>query len=323
MQPSRRQVLRAGGAAAAAGLLSQARAAAADAVGPEPIIDTHQHLWDLKRFRLPWLDGAGDVLNHTHTMDDYLRAAEGLDVVQAVYMEVDVEPRQRAEEADYVVELCRDKKGPTVAAVIGGAPERDDFDEYIGRFKDSPYVKGIRSSFDAGRRSERFLKSLRLLGQMNMSYDINTGPAGLEAAAAVVGQCPETRFVLDHCGNIDPALFRKQAAADSKTQAQWERGIAAVAGHDNVVCKISGVMESAKQGQAGPDEYAAVIHYCIDHFGPDRVIFASNWPVVNSGGSFRQWVQVVRDATRDRSKVDRAKLFRDNAQRFYGLAKNG
>jgi predicted TIM-barrel fold metal-dependent hydrolase len=304
-------------------LSPRARAAAADSDLPEAIIDTHQHLWDLKRFRLPWLDGAGDVLNRTHTMGDYLRAAEGLNVVQAVYMEVDVDARQRAEEAEYVVQLCRDKKGPTVAAVIGGAPERDDFDAYIGRFKDSPYVKGIRSSFDAGRGSERFLKSLRLLGQMHMSYDINTGPAGLEAAAAVVGQCPETRFVLDHCGNIDPALFRKDAAADSKSRAQWERGIAAVAGHSNVVCKISGVMEAGKKGQAGPDEYAAVIHYCIDHFGPDRVIFASNWPVVNLGGSFRQWVRVVREAIRDRSKADRAKLFHDNAQRFYGLAKSG
>src|SRR3954469_14700962 len=120
MQPTRRQVLCAGGAAAVAGLLSMRARAAADL--PEPIIDTHQHLWDLKRFRLPWLDGAGDVLNRTHTMDDYLRAAEGLNVVQAVYMEVNVEARQRAEEADYVVQLCRDKTGPTVATVIGGAP---------------------------------------------------------------------------------------------------------------------------------------------------------------------------------------------------------
>ena len=222
MQPTRRQILRAGGAAAAAaagmpGL--HARGAAADTAQSEAIIDTHQHLWDLRRFRLPWLDGAGAVLNHTHTMEDYLRAAEGLSVVRAVYMEVAVEARQRAEEAHYVVGLCRGKNGPTVAAVIGGAPEQDDFNEYIGRFKDSPYVKGVRSSFDAGRGSERFIKSLRLLGQLGMSYDINTGPGGLEAAAAVAEQCPDTRFVLDHCGNIDPALFAKAAPRDSNTRA--------------------------------------------------------------------------------------------------------
>ena len=69
-------------------------------------------------------------------------------------------------------------------------------------------------------------------------------------------------------------------------RAQWERGVAALAGHKNVVCKISGVLEAAAGRRlAGDDEYAAVINGCLDRFGPDRVMFASNWPVVNRGGS--------------------------------------
>jgi L-fuconolactonase len=308
---TRRKLIRLAASAVAGAALSAG--AAADEAEP-PILDTHQHLWDLKRFRLPWLDGAGEVLNRTHTRDDYLKAAEGMGVVGAVYMEVNVEPEQRAAEAEYVVDLCRRSAGPTptIAAIIGGAPEREDFEPFIAPFKASPYVKGVRSSFDAGLASEHFPKNLRRLGEMGLCFDVNTGPAGLERAAKVVGDCPDTRFVLDHCGNID-------AAADRNIRALWEQGISLLAEQKHVVCKISGVMEAASPRRAGPEEYAAVIHHCLDRFGPDRVMFASNWPVVNRGGSFARWVSVVRNATRGRPQSERRKLFHDNAQRFYHL----
>lgn len=155
-------------------------------------------------------------------------------------------------------------------------------------FKDSPYVKGVRSSFDAGRASQHFVKNLRRLGGLGMCYDVNTGPAGLERAAAIMTQCPDTRFVLDHCGNIDATSFRAGSPA-RETKAQWHRGISRLAQRKNVVCKISGVME-ASRGAGAADEYAAVINHCLDSFGPDRVMFASNWPVVNRAGSFGRWV---------------------------------
>ena len=76
------------------------------APGPHPpIIDTHQHLWDLERFRLPWLQGA-PKLNKSFLMQDYLQATAGLGVVKTVYMEVDVDPSQHVREAEYVAAVC-------------------------------------------------------------------------------------------------------------------------------------------------------------------------------------------------------------------------
>jgi predicted TIM-barrel fold metal-dependent hydrolase len=69
------------------------------------IVDTHQHLWDLGRFRLPWLDNAGPPLAGNHLPGDYAAQVEGLPVLATVYMEVDVNPTQHVEEAEYVV-LC-------------------------------------------------------------------------------------------------------------------------------------------------------------------------------------------------------------------------
>ena len=94
----------------------------------------------------------------------------------------------------------------------------------------------------------------------------------------------------------------------------------ALAEHDHVVCKISGVIEAAR-GQAGDEEYAAVIHSCLDRFGPDRVMFASNWPVINLAGSFASWVALLRSVVSARPAGVVRKLFSDNAIEFYRLRK--
>ena len=88
-----------------------------------PVIDTHQHLWDLKKFRLPWIK-AGSVLAKDHVMKDYLKATEGLNVVKTVYMEVDLDPAQQQEEADFVIETCKGGDTPMVAGVISLSSRR-------------------------------------------------------------------------------------------------------------------------------------------------------------------------------------------------------
>src|ERR1044072_4053300 len=90
-------------------------AAAAGAAADELIIDTHQHLWDLSKFDLAWLKDAAKVYQQSYRTQEYLAATKGLNI-KAVYMEVDVDRARRAEEAEYVVGLCRDPNSLTVAA---------------------------------------------------------------------------------------------------------------------------------------------------------------------------------------------------------------
>ena len=95
-------------------------------------------------------EGSPDLLNRRYAMPEYLEATRGLNVVKAVYMEVDVDPRDHVTEAEHVIGLCRSKQHPTVAAVIGGRPASDKFAEYVARFKGSPYVKGVRQVLHGG-----------------------------------------------------------------------------------------------------------------------------------------------------------------------------
>src|SRR4051794_29418502 len=99
-----------------------------------PIVDTHQHLWDLTRFRLPWIK-PGNPLGKSHVMADYLQATADLGtfptgpgrIAKSVYMEVDLAVEQQPDEARYVIDLCQRADNPMVAAVISGRPASEGF----------------------------------------------------------------------------------------------------------------------------------------------------------------------------------------------------
>ena len=333
MKMTRRRILRSAIGGIAGGSLAAIRAAVATDRENRPkaapglaIVNTHQHLWDLSKFDLPWLKGAPSI-NRSFVMKDYLQATAGLNVVKAVYMEVDVVPSQKLAEAEYIVDICRRKEGPTCAAVIGAPIGSEGFRDYITRFRGSPYVKGIRSLLfkpetQGGRYLQKaFLDGLHLLGDLGMSFDICIAASELADAAKLAERCPDTRFVLDHCGNADVKLFRaaRTATEARRTVEQWRRDIAALAQRNNVVSKISGIIATAPKGDWTADDLATVVNHCLDSFGPNRVMFASDWPVCTQVATYGQWVHALSDIVHDRSESDQRRLFGENAIDFYGL----
>ena len=281
----------------------------------QPIVDTHQHLWDLTKFRLPWLK-EGDVFNKSHVMSDYLKATAGLNVVQTVYMEVDVAPEQQTEEAEYVIGLCQRPDTPMAAAVIGGRPASDAFPKYIGQFKESAYIKGVRQVLHGDSTppgfclDEKFIRGVRLLGEMGKSFDLCMRAKELPDAAKLIDACPDTRFILDHCGNAD---------VQAKDRSQWQKDIAEVAKRKRVVCKVSGIVASAAPGKWTADDLAPIVRHTLEAFGPDRVMFGGDWPVCTKAATYKQWVEALKAIVADRKPEEQAKLFRDNAVVFYGL----
>ncbi|WP_406697853.1 amidohydrolase family protein [Singulisphaera sp. Ch08] len=290
--------------------------ASGETKGMIPIIDTHQHLWDLTRFRLPWLT-ADSPLAKSFLMDDYLKAVEGLGVVKSVYMEVDVEPAQHKAEADYVIDLCRRHVGPMVGAVIGGRPVSDGFAADLDRYKDEPAIKGIRQVLHGGSTPRgycldpKFIRGIRLLGERGLSFDLCMRSGELSDGAQLIDACPGTSFILDHCGN--PSVREKDLAA-------WRADISRLAERKNLVCKVSGIVASAAPDPWTSDDLAPIVNHVLSAFGPDRVIFGGDWPVCTLAATPRQWVEALRTIVQARSEVERRKLFHDNALRVYRLA---
>ncbi len=159
-----------------------------------------------------------------------------------------------------------------------------------------------------------------------MCFDLCVPPTALADSARLIGRCPETRFVLDHCGNADPKVFRpSRRNTDPKPGSthdpeQWRRDMQQIARHKNVVCKISGIVSQLVPGKWTADDLTPIVNHCLDTFGPERVMFAGDWPVCTRGASLRQWVEALKVIVGRRSPADQRRLFHDNAVRFYGLA---
>ena len=297
-----------------------------------PIIDTHQHLWDLSKFNLPWTAGGG-ILAQSYLQSDYRAATAGLNVVKAVYMEVDVEPSQQVAEAEYIIDQCERDDTPTVGAVISGRPASADFAAYIRRFAAHSYIKGVRQVLHVPETpagyclQPSFVQSIQLLGDLGLSYDLCMRPSELGDAVKLVDLCPNTRFVVDHCGNGDPIVIgdatdRPRDPADpfAHTRQQWLDDMAALAARPQVICKISGIVARAIPGNWTAATLAPAINHCLDLFGPDRVVFGGDWPVCTLVATYAEWVTALREIIASRSEADQRKLLAENATRFYGLA---
>jgi predicted TIM-barrel fold metal-dependent hydrolase len=322
---NRRQFL-----AASAAVTATAVAEAEGKPAVFPIIDTHQHLWDLKKFTLPWL-AKNESLKSDYLPKDYSDATAKLcsfklggqslpgKIVKTVYMEVDVDPSQQDQEAEYVLGLCKSGETPMAAAVISGRLASDGFKKYITAYKDNKYIKGVRQVLHGDGTpkgyclDKKFIAGIQLLGELGMSYDICIRPGELLDAAKLIDACPDTRFILDHCGNGN-------VQANKKDQTQWKMDIIELAKRKKLVCKVSGIIASAKPGEWTSGQLAPIINHVLETFGPDRVMFGGDWPVCTLTAPLNVWIETLYLIVKDRSEEQLRKLFHDNAARFYGLS---
>ncbi len=293
-----------------------------------PIVDTHQHLWDLSQFSLPWLADV-EALNNNYRMDDYLRETSKSGVAKTVYMEVDVAPEQRLAEVDFVCQLCARDDNPMAGAVISGSPGDAGFAGYMARYADTAYVKGVRQVLhvpDAARGActePRFVEGIQLLGSMGKCFDLCMRPSELADALALVEQCPDTLFIVDHCGNADPQIVSGDVQPDpgnpfAHERQQWLDDMQALGARENVVCKLSGIVARAPQGWSA-ETLAPTVEHCIASFGTARVVFGGDWPVCTLCAPLGEWIAALRQIVSGYSEEDQRLILHDNAVRLYGL----
>lgn len=290
------------------------------------IIDTHQHLWNLDNLNLPWLKDAAPILKRSYNPEDYEAAIKGLNV-RTVYMEVDVDTHDHDKEADYVTGLCEKATSLTRAAVIGGRPASDQFEAYIKRHLRTGKVRGVRQVLHGDTPAgyclaEPFVRGVRLLGKNGLMFDLCLRAVDLRDGIQLSEKCPDTNFVLDHCGNADVKAFNADLRGDqapSHNVDAWKRDIETISKRPNVVCKISGIVASAPAGWK-PEHLAPIVDHCLDSFGPDRVVFGGDWPVCLMGSSLRGWIDALKTIIANRPMDAQEKLWSGNAQRIYKLA---
>lgn len=295
-----------------------------------PIIDCHQHFWDLERNYYPWLCDAVSVhfrygdyaaIKRNYFPPDYLRDAGANRVVKTVHEEAWWNPADPVGETRFVETVAAQYGWPM--ALVGNAPLcRDDIGAVLAGHAASPLARGIRN-FPAAAASPREAKrgapgsmddvkwrrSYALLERHGFSCDLQTPWWHLDAMAELGADFPKTQIVIVHAGLPNDR--------SPEGLAGWRRALEHAAAQPNVAIKISGL------GQPGLpwtlEANGAVIRDAVAIFGADRAMFASNYPVDRIVGTFTTIYDGFRAAVADRPEAERRKLFHDTAERIYRL----
>lgn len=275
-------------------------------------VDAHHHLWDRAVHEQPWTDGI-EALQGSFTvaqLEPQLRAAE-LDATVAIHCLAD------EDESRWL--LADGADGGSVRGVVGWVDiTADDVAQRIAGLRAGPggeRLVGLRSLVQAQTDPQWLQRSdvrrgLAAIGRAGLTFDLLISAAQLPAAVDVVRALPEVRFVLDHGGNPNPLAA-----------AEWRVHIAELAACPNLVCKVSGLVTRLPRG-ARPSAGALRpwAEHLLERFGPDRLLFGSDWPVCLMVSSYAEVAATAHDLFAELTPGEQADVFGGVAVRTYGLA---
>ena len=299
-----------------------------------PLIDAHHHLWDLSMGKHPWLvrsPGQEMVFGDpTPLYRDYLPAdleADGCNqkLVASVHIEAGWDRSDPIGETAWLSQLAHTQRLPTVLVVY--APLNDPG---VGKVLEAqiacPLVRGVRfvlSWHEDPRKSfvqrsdymvdQQWLRGFALLAQFNLSFDLMLYPGQMADAARLAARFPETLILVNHAGS--------PADRDSEGMSRWRRGLRALAAQPNVRIKISDLV--AYDHDWTLESLRPVVLECIEAFGTDRAMFASDFPVAGLHATYDQVFGSFKTIVADLSPAEQRCLFHDNAQRDYRIAVDG
>lgn len=273
------------------------------------IFDTHLHLIDRSRLAYPWLAGL-PALDRDWSYDDYAGTARRVGISRVLHMEVDVAEADIDRETAWIAELMALPESLVCGAISAARPESAAFEAWLDR-ADRRVIRGVRRVLhvvpDQLSQEALFRQNIRRLGQAGLPFDICMLQRQLPLALDLVDACPDTVFVLDHCGV--PAI------AGGAFQ-DWAASITRLAERAHVNVKLSGI-----SAYGPPDWRLATLQPYVDHllatFGPQRIVWGSDSPVCTLQSSLAEWVATTHALLGALTADERAGILHDNASRIW------
>ncbi|MFJ7511831.1 amidohydrolase family protein [Peribacillus simplex] len=279
------------------------------------IIDTHQHFWRIDRGDYSWLTNDMGVLYRDYLPDDLSSLIHKNDISGTVL----VQAAPTYEETLYLLSLY--DRHDWIYGVVGwldlSAPS---FPEQLGSLMKRPGIVGLRPMLQdledsAWILQEQVVENLKQLIRYDLPLDLLINHNHISSVLTLMKTLPDLRAVIDHMAkpNISPGELSK-----------WQEEMNALSQFPNLWCKMSGLLTQADSAMWKVDDFKPYIQHIVRAFGPDRLLFGSDWPVCLSAGSYEDAVTVIKGnlpETLTQAEVDG--IFSGNAEAFYKLKERG
>jgi L-fuconolactonase len=278
-------------------------------------IDSHQHFWAPARGDYDWMPQDNATLCRNYAPADLAEtlARHGLDgtvVVQAA---------ATVQESEYMLGLA--DATPWIKGIVGWIDFENPNDlHHLKRLAQHPKFLGVRPMIQDIPDVDWMLRddvqwAYRAVCDLGLTFDALGFPRHLDNFLTLVKRYPEMRVVYDHC--MKPQIRDQQAGRDAFSG--WAEGMARLAEETAGYCKLSGLVTEADDGWSA-DDLRPFVEHVLKVFGPERVMWGSDWPVCRLQAEYDDWFTLAQDFTARFSDSERAAIFGGNATRFYGLS---
>lgn len=278
-------------------------------------IDAHQHYWKLDRGDYGWLTPESGPIYRDYLPPDLKPHLDQCGIGRTVA----VQAAPTVDETRFLLSLA-DQWG-SIAGVVGWLDlESSTFERDLEELCAHPKFKGIRPMIQDLPKDDwiiqpRVLDALKFVAEKGIAFDFLTYPRHLPLVVQVLEQVPGLRSVIDHISK--PPIARGQLQP-------WADRLKEVAMHPNVYCKLSGMITEADHKNWKPEDLKPFVDHALEVFGPERVMYGSDWPVCLLAGSYEQVYRTLANLLEGRlDAAEEAAVFGGNAARFYRLYNPG
>ena len=275
------------------------------------LLDTHQHLVYRDVANYSWAKDIPPLATDNFTVENYLTLTEGLGIGGTLFMETGVDDPDYQNEAKYVQKLSDNPNNGIKGLIVSIRPEDDSFDAWFNetlQMNVSGYRRILHVMPDETSQTKTFRDNVKKIGKAGKPFDICYLPTQLSIAYDFAKDCQEVNLVLNHCGV--PSI----AAGEID---QWGKDIKKLAELPNVFCKLSGLMAYCAPGTSSQETIQPYVDHVIETFGPNRMVWGSDWPVVNLGKGIQEWISVTRNILSKLSDSEAEAIANANAQKIY------
>jgi len=278
------------------------------------LLDTHQHLIYPEVAGYGWTADIPPLADKAFPLERYKELTKSEDIVGTLFMEAGVDDADYKAETRFLADLAKQDGSNIVGIIASCRPEDDDgYTDWLNECDDLGVV-GYRRILhvmpDELSTTATFRKNVRALGDRGKTFDLCMLPKQLKLGADLARACDNTTIVLNHCGVPDIA----GGGLDP-----WRADMAAIAALPNVNCKLSGILAYCAPGEANEAAIRPFVDHVLDIFGPKRMVWGSDWPVVELANGLPHWLEVTDTILSALSSDEASAIGQKNATRIYRL----